>query len=176
VSAQPALCTVFRSGALCHIFPIDFLSPRAAPCIVTLGGCEMDYEIDLDPAHSIIRLTITAETVTFELAEGIYRHLSEATSSGGPYAAIYDLSATKQTSMPAVSVRGFARRKPSIPMGRPHVVEGEEPVIFGLARVFQMCGEAVGSEHHVVHPEGFTECLIWPCEWVSRSPTSPGRL
>jgi hypothetical protein len=148
----------------------------------------MDYEIDLDAAHSVIRLTITAETVTFELAEEIYRHLSEATSSGGPYAAIYDLSATKQTSMPTVSVRGFARRKPSIPMGRPHVVVGEEPVIFGLARVFQMCGEAVGSEHQVVHsvdeayeivgvhPEDFTECLIWPCEWVSRSPASPGRL
>jgi len=41
----------------------------------------MDYEIDLDPSHSVIRLTITAETVTFELAEEIYGHLSEATSS-----------------------------------------------------------------------------------------------
>jgi len=41
----------------------------------------MDYKIDLDPAHSVIRLTITAETVTFELAEEIYGHLSEATSS-----------------------------------------------------------------------------------------------
>ena len=145
----------------------------------------MDYEIDLDPAHSVIRLTVMVETMTMELAEEIYRHLSEATSSGGPYAAIYDLSATQQTSMPTITVRGFARRKPSIPMGRPHVVVGTEPVIFGLARVFQMCGEAIGSEHQVVHsveeaydivgvhPEDFTECLIWPCEWVSRQPTSP---
>ena len=37
----------------------------------------MDYEVDLDPTHSVIRLTVTAEVVTFELAEDIYRHLSE---------------------------------------------------------------------------------------------------
>ena len=43
----------------------------------------MDYEIDPDPARSVIRLTVTAETVTPEMAEEIYRHLSEATSSGG---------------------------------------------------------------------------------------------
>jgi len=67
------------------------------------------------------------------------------------------------------------------------VVVGTEPVIFELARVFQMCSEAIGSEFQVaysleeayeivhVHPEDFTECLIWPCEWVSRqSPTLPG--
>ena len=148
----------------------------------------MDYEIDLDPAHSVIRLTIMAETVTFELAEEIYRHLSEATSSGGPYAAIYDLSATKQTSMPTDTIRGFASRKPSIPMGRKYVVVGTEPVIFGLGRVFQMCSESIGIEFQCVdsleeaydivgvHPEDFTECLIWPCEWVSRqSPILPGQ-
>jgi hypothetical protein len=146
----------------------------------------MDYEIDLDPTHSVIRLTVTVETMTMELAEEIYRHLSEATSTGGPYAAIYDLSATKQTSMPTVQVRGFARRKPSIPMGRPHVIVGTEPVIFGLGRVFQMCSEEIGVEFQVVHsvdeayeivgvhPDDFTECLIWPCEWVSRqSPILP---
>jgi hypothetical protein len=140
----------------------------------------MDYEVDLCPGHSVIRLTVMAETVTQEMAEEIYRHLSEATSSGGPYAAIYDLSATKHTTMPTSTVRGFAHRPPSVPMGRKQVVVGEEPVIFGLARVFEMCGEAIGSEFQVVHtvqeaydivgvrPEDFTECLIWPCERVSR--------
>jgi hypothetical protein len=148
----------------------------------------MDYEIDLCPTDSVIRLTVTAETVTLELAEEIYRHLSEATSTGGPYAAIYDLSATKKTTLPTDTVRSFGRhRPPAIPMGRKQVVVGTEPHIFGLARVFQMCSEAIGSEFQVVHsveeaydivgvhPEDFTECLIWPCEWVSRQPTSPGR-
>jgi hypothetical protein len=136
----------------------------------------MDYEVDLCHTHSVIRLTVMAETVTREMAEEIYRHLSEATSSGGPYAAIYDLSATKNTSMAPNMVRSYARRQPSIPMGRKHVVVGMEPAIFGLARVFQMCSEAIGSGFQVVHtveeaygivgvhPEDFTECLIWPCE------------
>ena len=147
----------------------------------------MDYEIDLCPAQSVICLTVTAETVTLELAEEIYRHLSEATSRGGPYAAIYDLSATKHTTIPTELVRSFARRPPSVPMGREQVVVGTEPHIYGLARVFQMCSEARGNEFQVVHslkeaheivgvhPEDFTECLIWPCEWVSRRlPTSLG--
>ena len=149
----------------------------------------MDYEIDLCPAHSVIRLTVTAENITLELAEEIYRHLLGATSKGGPYAAIFDLSATKKTTIPTNTVRSFARHRPaSVPMGRRQVVVGTEPHIFGLARVFQSCGDAIGSEFQVVHsveeayeivgvhPEDFTECLIWPCGWVSRqSPTSPGK-
>lgn len=136
----------------------------------------MDYEIGLDPAHSVIRLTVTAETVTLELAEDIYRHLSAVTSRIGPYAAIYDLSAAKHTTIPVNTVRYFARRSPSILIGRKHVVVGKEPHIFGLARLFQMCRKSMGSEFQVVHlleeayklvgarPEDFTECLIWPRE------------
>jgi hypothetical protein len=145
----------------------------------------MDYRVDLDPAHSVIRLTVTAESVTTELAEEIYRHLSEVTSQGGPYAVIYDLSATKHTTIPTDTVRGFGHRPPSVPMGRKQVVVGTGPVIFGLARVFQICSEAIGSEFQVVHtleeaygiigarPEDFTECLIWPSEWVARSSVPP---
>ena len=57
-------------------------------------------------------------------------------------------------------------------MGRTHVVVGKWPVIYGLARIFQMCGESIGSEFEVVHtleepydmvgesPEDFTERLF----------------
>src|SRR5215813_2377519 len=51
----------------------------------------MDYRIDLDPAHRVIRLTVTA-VVTEELAEECYQSLSFIASRGGPYAAIFDLS------------------------------------------------------------------------------------
>ena len=132
----------------------------------------MDYEVDLDPAHNVIRLTVTAETVTLELAEDIYRHLLEAASRGGPYAAIYDLSAAKHTTIPTDLVRAFARRRPSVPTeGRKHVVVGKEPNIYGLARLFQICGDNVGTDYEVVHtleeaykvvevrPEDFTERL-----------------
>jgi hypothetical protein len=111
----------------------------------------MDYEIDLCPTHSVIRLTVMAETVTLEMAEEMYRHLLEVTSEGGPYAAIFDLSGTKETTIKTDVVRGFGRRPTAIPMGRKQVVVGTEPHIFGLARVFEMCADAIGSEFQVVH-------------------------
>ena len=129
------------------------------------------YQIDLDPVHLVIRLTVTAETVTQELAEDIYRHLSEAASSGGPYAAIFDFSAAKHTTIPADMVRDFARRHPSVPTGRKQVVVGKETHLYGLARLFQISGENVGKEFEVVHtleeaykiveasPEDFTQRL-----------------
>jgi hypothetical protein len=77
----------------------------------------------------------------------------------------------KDTTIPTELVRGYARRSPSVPVGRPHVVVGEAPAIFGLARVFQMCREYVHGEFQVVNtleeaykmveaaPEDFTQRL-----------------
>ena len=131
----------------------------------------MEYRIDLDSTHSVIRLTVTAEIVTLELAEEIYTRLTRLSSSGGPYAAIYDLSAAKDTTIPTEMIMSYARRRPAVPMGRPHVVVGNAPVIFGLAREFQMCRENRYGLFDVVHtlkeaykiakvrPKDFTECL-----------------
>ena len=132
----------------------------------------MDYQVDLDPTHSVIRLTVTARIVTVALAEDIYICLSRFASIGGPYAAIYDLSGVTDTTLPVELVRSYARRPPSIPMGRPHVVVGKEPSIYGLARMFQMCGEFRGNQFEVVRlveeayemvgvrPEDFTQRLF----------------
>ena len=111
----------------------------------------MDYEVDLNPAHSVIRLTVTARIVTRELAEDIYVFLQRLTSTGGPYAAIYDLSAATSTTIPTKMIRTYAHLKPSIPLGRTHVVVGKQPVIYGLARIFQMCREYLGDKFDVVH-------------------------
>jgi hypothetical protein len=130
-----------------------------------------EYQIDLDPAHSVIRLTVAAEIMTLVMAQEIHARLEQLSSSGGPYAAIFDLSLVKDTTIPTNMIRGWAKRKPSVPMGRPHVIVGEAPVIFGLARLFQMCGESVHKEHKVVYtleeaykivkasPEDFTQRL-----------------
>jgi hypothetical protein len=130
-----------------------------------------EYHIDLDPVHKAIRLTITAEIMTLECAQEIHAKLKQISSSGGPYAAIYDLSLVKGTTITTDMVRGLAKSPTSVPMGRPHVIVGEQPVIFGLARLFQMCGESVAKEHDVVNtleeayeivkarPEDFTERL-----------------
>src|SRR5262245_10513530 len=111
----------------------------------------MDYQVDLDPIHSVIRLTITADIVTLELAEDCYRCLSLVASHGGPYAAIYDLSAVKNTALTTDVVSEFAHRAPAVPMGRTHVVVGKEPCIYGLARAFQIYREFLGYEFVVFH-------------------------
>lgn len=135
----------------------------------------VDYRVDIDPAHSIIRLTVSARVVTPELAEDMYICLSRLGSDGGPYAAIYDLSEVTSTTLPTELVRGYARRTPSIPIVRTQVVVGKEPAIYGLARLFQICGQSVGSEFEVVHtleeayeiigvrPEDFTR-RVFPAE------------
>jgi hypothetical protein len=36
-------------------------------------------------------------------------------------------------------------------MERKHVVVGKEPNIYGLARLFQICGDNIGKDYEVVH-------------------------
>jgi len=127
------------------------------------------YQIDLDPVHAVVRLTVTVEIVTPELAEDIYKRLKQISSTGGPYATIYDLTMVKDTTISSEMVKGYARRDPSVPMGRPHVVVGEETAIYGLARLYQLCREFLGDKFEVVHtleeaskivgvrPEDFTQ-------------------
>ena len=129
------------------------------------------YQIDFCPAHDCIRLTVTAEIVTLELAEDIYKRLEQISSIGGPYATIYDLTIVKDTTIPVERIKGYARRDPSVPMGRPHVIVGEAPTIYGLACLFQMCREVLYEHFDVVHtleeaykivgvtPEDFTQRL-----------------
>ena len=111
-------------------------------------------------------------------AEEVYARLKRITSDGFQHAGIYDLSAVTGTTLSADLVRSYARRPPSIPMGRAHVVVGSEPHIYGFARIFQMCREfRVGEKFDVVHslkdaygivgcgPEDFTQRLFLQKSW-----------
>jgi hypothetical protein len=130
------------------------------------------YAAAVPPKHGVIRLTVTAEIMTLEMAEEIHTALAYLSSRGGPYSAIFDLSAVKDTTIPVEVVRGYGRCESSVPTGRKHVVVGAARAIFGLARMFQMCSESIGSEFEVVHtleeayeflgvrPEDFTERLF----------------
>jgi len=109
----------------------------------------MDYRIDLDPAHRVIRLTVTA-VVTEELAEECYQSVSFIASRGGPYAAIFDLSGVTGATLSPDAVRGLAGRAPAVPAGRPRVIVADEPWIFGMARMFQICRDSLGEQFHVV--------------------------
>ena len=54
-----------------------------------LGGERMDYVIDRDPTHRVLRLTVTTEVVTKELADDFNRALLLVASRDGPYASIH---------------------------------------------------------------------------------------
>src|SRR5262245_56821220 len=99
----------------------------------------MEFQIDLDPTHGVIRLTLITTVVDLKCAEETYSRLKRFTSDGVSYAAIYDLSAVTGTTLSVDLIRSYARRPPSIPMGKAHVVVGKEPHIYGFARIFQMC-------------------------------------
>ena len=132
----------------------------------------MDYRIDLDPTHSVIRLTVTAETATRELGEDVYVRLTRIASRGGPYGAIFDLSGVKRSTISAEVIRDFAHRAPAVPEGRARVEVAKEPAVYGLARMLQLYRDCMGGQFHVVHsleeaydilgvrPEDFTQQLF----------------
>jgi hypothetical protein len=110
----------------------------------------MDYVIDLDPRHRVIRAAITAPVLTEELAEEYYQSLSLFASRGGPYAAIYDFSGVTSTTLSPTAVRGFARCPYPVPGPRHRVLVAKEPVIFGLARMLQLLQDVRGEHFQVV--------------------------
>jgi len=129
----------------------------------------MDYRIDLDPAHRVIRLTVTA-VVTEELAEECYQSVSFIASRGGPYAAIFDLSGVTGATLSPDAVRGLAGRAPAVPAGRPRVIVADEPWIFGMARMFQICRDSLGEQFHVVRSleEAYEMVGVRPEDFVQR--------
>ena len=114
----------------------------------------MGYLVDLDPTHSVIRITVTAEIVTPELAEDIRIRFGRVASSGGPFAAIVDASRVTSWTEPAVAIRDAAFRDPAVPGGRSHVTVAREPSVFGLARMFQLCRDFFGEQYQVVNSLG----------------------
>jgi hypothetical protein len=131
----------------------------------------MDYQVDLDPTHRVIRLTVRTAVIDLEGAEHCYRTLSRLASSGGPYAAIFDLLRVTSTTPSSHAVRDFAHRAPSVPGGRTHVLVVKDSLIYGLGRMFEMSRDSGGQFHVVqslkeayeiigVRPEDFTERLF----------------
>ena len=131
----------------------------------------MHFEIDLDPTHQVLRVTVTAAVATHEFAEDCYRCVKRIASCGGPYAGIWDLSGVTNTTESTDQIRN-RERDPAIPAGRTRVVVAKEPVIYGLSRMVELTRDSMGGQLQVVHtleeayeivgvrPEDFTERLF----------------
>jgi hypothetical protein len=135
-------------------------------------GVSLDYQIDLDPTHQVLRVTVTAAVLTHELAEDGYRSVAQIASRGGPYAAIFDLSGVTARTESADDIRSRALSAPAIPGDRTRVVVAKKPVVFGLSRMLELYRDSMGGQLQVVHsleeaydivgarPEDFTERLF----------------
>jgi hypothetical protein len=131
----------------------------------------MHFDIDLDPTHQVLRVTVTAAVATHEFAEDCYRCVKRIASWGGPYAGIWDLSGVTNTTESTDQIRN-RERDPAIPAGRTRVVVAKEPVIYGLSRMVELTRDSMGGQLQVVHtleeayaivgvrPEDFTERLF----------------
>jgi hypothetical protein len=132
----------------------------------------MDFVIDLDPTHRVLRLTITSALLTNELVDACYQTLLLVSSCGDLYAAIFDLSGVTGTTLSSEAVRSLASRAPAVPEGRNRVLVAKAPVIYGLARMLQLYRNFMGGQYHVVwsmeeaynltgaRPEDFTQRLF----------------
>jgi hypothetical protein len=109
----------------------------------------MDYVIDLDPTHRVLRCTVTSAFTDVGCTE-LYRTLKRLASWDGPYAGILDLNQAPAFPISSNTIRVLAALEPAIPAGRPRVIVAAEAVMYGLARMFELIRDSMGGELQVV--------------------------
>jgi hypothetical protein len=109
----------------------------------------MDYVIDLDPVHRVLRGTVTS-AFTDEGCTDLYWTIERIASQGGPYAGILDLSQAPAFPISARTLRVLSTTDPALPVGRLRVIVATEPVAYGLARMFELMRDSMGGELQVV--------------------------
>ena len=109
----------------------------------------MNYVIDLDPVHQVLRVTVTG-TVTDQESQEMYACLSRFAATGGPYASILDMSGVTNNQLCAETIRDVAQKPPAVPVGRPRVVVAPRAVDYGLGRMFELLRDGMGGQFHVV--------------------------
>jgi hypothetical protein len=131
----------------------------------------MEYVIDLDPTHQVLRTTVTG-TLTDSASREAYAFVSHFAAAGGPYASILDLSGVTGNQVSIETVRDLAKKPPAVPFGRPRVVVAPRPEDYGLLRMFELLRGKMAGQHHLVlsvdeayamlgvNPEDFSQRLF----------------
>ena len=109
----------------------------------------MEYAIDLDPTHEVLRVTMTG-IVTGPVFREIYASLSRFAATGGPYALILDMSGVTSNQLSIEALRDLAQKPPAVPLGRLHVVAAPRPEDYGVVRMFELLRDGMGGQFHNV--------------------------
>jgi hypothetical protein len=131
----------------------------------------MDYVIDLDPTHLILRVTI-GKVLTDELSQEIYRTVKRLASRGGPFAGIFDLSKVEDDRVSPEVAAEQAVSNPPIPGQRLCVLVAKRPVVYEHFRMVELTRNWMGGQTELVasmdeayrllgvRPEDFSERLF----------------
>jgi hypothetical protein len=111
----------------------------------------MDYLIDLDPTHRVLRITVTTPGMDDEAFKEMYQSTACFAATGGPYASIFDLSQVADFQVSSDTIRDFAASAPAVPSGRQHVMVAPPSVVNGLLPIFELHGESMGVQVQVAH-------------------------
>jgi len=129
----------------------------------------MSYVIDLDPTHQVFRVTTTGTVADQECRE-MYARLSHFAATGGPYAAIFDMSGVTKDQLSAEAIRDLAQEAPAVPVGRLRVVVAPRLVDYGMGRMFELWRDGMGGQFQVVRSvgEAYTMLGVSPEDFTRR--------
>lgn len=110
----------------------------------------MSYRFDFDPTHQVLRGQLEGP-IDDEVLVEFYKEIGRQCARICPQAGVADCSAVTSMAVIAHTVRSLAK-SPSAVLGpeKPRFIVAPAPSVFGLARLFQLEGEATLPNLHVV--------------------------
>jgi hypothetical protein len=110
----------------------------------------MDFAVDLDPTHRVLRVTVTT-ALTDEACTDTYRAVKRLASRGGPYTGVItDLSQVVDFPVSSDTVRALAATAPAVPAVGPRVIVVKQPALYGLARMFELYRDSIDGQLQIV--------------------------
>jgi hypothetical protein len=113
-------------------------------------GSLVPYHFEFDETNRILRCRLDGR-VTDEALKEFYRLAAEYAAQTDPRAAVADLSAVTSFEASPQTIRELAKFAPAmLDPTRPRCIVAPSPKIFGLARMFEIEGEATRPNLRVV--------------------------
>jgi len=110
----------------------------------------MGFRFEFDRANKILRLRVEDRVTDESLAEcyGAARKYASATDAS---AGIWDFSSVTEFAVSTDLVCQLADQEPVLEPTRPRCIVAPTPIVFGMARMFQILGEPTRPLLKVVH-------------------------
>jgi hypothetical protein len=113
----------------------------------------MPYHFEFDSTNQILRCRFEGR-VTDEALKEYYQVVADYDARTAPRAGILDMSAVTSFEVSPQTVRELAKSPPAMPdPSRPRFVVAASPQIFGMARMFELQGQATRPNLHVVRTQ-----------------------